>query len=62
MSRHIAQGRLSAGLVRSQLSYDGQHWSSIAWTGGDPTGAWNGDGFLVMPHGVLLAGSYGAAS
>lgn len=44
------------------LSYDGQHWSSIAWTGGNPTGAWNGNGFLVMPRGVLVADSYGAAS
>jgi hypothetical protein len=50
------------GGKQAWLSYDGQHWSSIAWTGGDPTGAWNGNGFLVMPHGVLLAGSYGAAS
>ena len=50
------------GGKQAWLSYDGQHWSSIVWTGGDPTGAWNGDGFLVMPHGVLLSGSYGAAS
>lgn len=50
------------GAKQAWLSYDGQHWSSIAWTGGDPTGAWNGDGFLVMPRGVLLASSYGAAS
>jgi hypothetical protein len=50
------------GGKQAWLSYDGQHWSSIAWTGGDPTGAWNGNGFLVMPHGVLLADSYGAAS
>ena len=50
------------GGKQAWLSYDGQHWSSIAWTGGDPIGAWNGDGFLVMPHGVLLADSYGAAS
>ena len=50
------------GGKQAWLSYDGQHWSSIAWTGSDPTGAWNGNGFLVMPHGVLLADSYGAAS
>jgi len=50
------------GGKQAWLSHDGQHWSSIAWTGGDPTGAWNGNGFLVMPHGVLLADSYGAAS
>ena len=50
------------GGKQAWLSYDGQHWSSIAWTGGDPTGAWNGDGFVVMPRGVLLAGGYGAAS
>ena len=50
------------GGKQAWLSYDGQHWTSIAWTGGNPIGAWNGDGFLVMPHGVLLAGSYGAAS
>jgi hypothetical protein len=28
------------GGKQAWLSYDGQHWSSIAWTGGDPTGAW----------------------
>ncbi len=50
------------GGKQAWLSYDGQHWSSIAWTGGDPIGSWNGDGFLVMPRGVLLSGSYGAAS
>jgi hypothetical protein len=50
------------GGKQAWLSYDGQHWSSIAWTGSDPTGAWNGNGFLVMPRGVLLADSYGAAS
>jgi hypothetical protein len=50
------------GGKQAWLSYDGQHWSPIAWTGGDPIGAWNGDGFLVMPRGVLVAGSYGAAS
>ncbi len=45
------------------LSYDGRRWTPIAWTGGDPTGTWyGGDGFLVMPRGVLLANSYGAAS
>jgi hypothetical protein len=49
------------GGKQAWLSYDGRHWSSIAWTGGDPTGAWNGDGFLVMPRGVLLRNSYGAA-
>ena len=51
------------GGKKAWLSYDGQHWSSIAWTGGDPTGTWyGGNGFLVMPRGVLLADSYGAAS
>lgn len=51
------------GGKQAWLSYDGQHWSSIAWTGDDPTGTWyGGNGFLVMPRGVLLAGSYGAAS
>jgi hypothetical protein len=51
------------GGKQAWLSYDGQHWSSIAWTGGDPTGTWyGGNGFLVMPRGVLLAASYGAAS
>ncbi|MGZ6272969.1 MAG: hypothetical protein ACXWM8_01565 [Candidatus Limnocylindrales bacterium] len=50
------------GGKQAWLSYDGQHWSSIAWTGGNPTGAWNGNGFLVMPRGVLVADSYGAAS
>ena len=51
------------GGKKAWLSYDGQHWSSIAWTGGDPFGAWyGGNGFLVMPLGVLLANSYGAAS
>jgi len=51
------------GGKQAWLSYDGRHWSSIAWTGGDPTGtSYGGNGFLVMPRGVLLAGSYGAAS
>jgi hypothetical protein len=51
------------GGKQAWLSYDGQHWSSIAWTGGDPTGTWyGGNGFLVMPRGVLLANSYGPAS
>jgi hypothetical protein len=51
------------GGKQAWLSYDGQHWSSIAWTGGDPFGTWyGGNGFLVMPRGVLLANSYGAAS
>jgi hypothetical protein len=51
------------GGKKAWLSYDGQHWTSIAWTGGDPTGTWyGGNGFLVMPRGVLLANSYGAAS
>ena len=51
------------GGKRAWLSYDGQHWSSIAWTGGDPTGTWyGGNGILVTPRGVLVAGSYGAAT
>jgi hypothetical protein len=51
------------GGKKAWLSYDGQHWSSIAWTGGDPAGtSYGGNGFLVMPRGILLSNSYGAAS
>jgi hypothetical protein len=50
------------GGKQAWLSYDGRQWSPIDWTGGDPIGAWNGNGYLVMPRGVLLANSYGAAS
>jgi hypothetical protein len=53
---------VKTGGKQAWLSYDGQHWSSIAWTGGNPTGAWNGNGFLVMPRGILVANLYGAAS
>ena len=54
---------VKSGGKQAWLSYDGQHWSSISWTGADPFGTWyGGNGFQVMPRGVLLANSYGAAS
>jgi hypothetical protein len=47
---------LCLNLKRAMPIDDGQHRSSIAWTGGVTTGTlvW-GNGFLVMPRGVLLA-------
>ena len=48
------------GGKKAWLSYDGQTWAPIAWTGGDPSSAGLG-GFLVLPRGVVLRSMYGAA-
>jgi hypothetical protein len=58
---------VEGGGNRAWLSYDGHTWSAISWAGGDPTPAegtgagYGGWGFTVMPRGVLLQGTYGAA-
>jgi len=45
------------------LSYDGQTWTPITWSGGDPSAASSNGfgGFTVLPRGVMLTGVYGAA-
>ena len=43
---------------KAWLSYDGQTWTPIAWTGGNPANALN---FVVLPRGVIFNGRYGVA-
>lgn len=53
------------GGKQAWLSYDGNAWSPIPWSGGDPgtsEAAYGGfGGFVVLPRGVLLADAYSAA-
>jgi hypothetical protein len=55
------------GGKQAWLSYDGHTWSAIPWQGGNPSlangaaASYAGLGFTVLPRGVLLLGSYGAA-
>ena len=43
---------------KAWLSYDGHTWTPIAWTGGFPALSYS---LVVMPRGVILGDSYGAA-
>ena len=55
---------IKKGGRQAWTSTDGHTWSPVAWGGADPSQAIGGAvaGFVVMPHGVLVNGSYGAAS
>jgi hypothetical protein len=48
------------GGKKAWVSYDGNTWTPIAWTGSDPSSAGFG-GFLVLPRGVVIGSTYGAA-